>query len=331
MPQSQAISSGPRMRYLITGGAGFIGSHLAEFLLQFGHEVVVWDNLSTGQAANLKRCEGLAGFSSIFSDMCGDSVFDSVVGSCDAVFHLAAAVGVQLIVNDPVRTIETNINGTQVALHAAAKHQKPILVTSTSEVYGKSNKIPFSEDDDTTYGPTTRRRWSYAISKAVDEFLLLAYHESHALPGVIVRLFNTVGPRQSPSYGMVLPRFVEQALRGDELTVFGDGTQSRCFCHVAEIVPALVKLLHCDDARGQVVNLGSSEEITMTQLAGRVIERVNPTLRIKYIPYSVAYQPGFEDMPRRVPDTTKARRLIGFEPMMTLDQIIDSVAAEMSE
>ncbi len=317
------------MRYLITGGAGFIGSHLAEFLLAAGHEVVVWDNLSTGQTANLKACEANPNFSRILSDMTADAHFDSVVGNCDAIFHLAAAVGVQLIVNDPVRTIETNINGTQVALHAAAKYKKPILITSTSEVYGKSTKIPFSEEDDTTYGPTTRRRWSYAISKAVDEFLLLAYHESHALPGVIVRLFNTVGPRQSPHYGMVLPRFVEQAHRGEELTVFGDGTQSRCFCHVAEIVPALVKLLHCEGAQGQVINLGASEEVSMTQLAERVIARVNPRLTIKYVPYSVAYRPGFEDMPRRVPDITKAARLIGFKPQLTLDQIIDSVAESM--
>lgn len=318
------------MRYLITGGAGFIGSHLAEYLLAAGNEVVVWDNLSTGQTDNLKACEANPKFSRIYSDMTADAVFDSTVGQCDAIFHLAAAVGVQLIVNDPVRTIETNINGTQVALHAAAKYKKPILITSTSEVYGKSSKIPFSEEDDTTYGPTTRRRWSYAISKAVDEFLLLAYHESHSLPGVIVRLFNTVGPRQSPHYGMVLPRFVQQAKRGEQLTVFGDGTQSRCFCHVAEIVPALVKLLHCPQAQGQVVNLGASEEVTMTQLAQRVIARVNPSLSIQYVPYSVAYRPGFEDMPRRVPDITKANRLIGFKPQLTLDQIIDSVAASSS-
>lgn len=317
------------MRYLITGGAGFIGSHLAEHLLQSGHEVVVWDNLSTGQSQNLRACEGQPGFSTVFSDMTADSVFDSVVGDCDAIFHLAAAVGVQLIVNDPVRTIETNINGSQIALQAAAKYQKPILITSTSEVYGKSTKIPFSEEDDTTYGPTTRRRWSYAISKAVDEFLFLAYHESHALPGLVVRLFNTVGPRQSPHYGMVLPRFVEQALRGEDLTVYGDGNQSRCFCHVSEIVTALAKLIHCPEAQGQVVNLGSSEEVSMTELAQRVIARVNPELKIKYVPYSVAYRPGFEDMPRRVPDTIKARRLIGFEPQLKLDQIIDSVAASM--
>lgn len=317
------------MRYLITGGAGFIGSHLAEHLLHRGDEVVVWDNLSTGNIENLAACRGRSGFTSIVGDMTSDPAFDAQVAECDAIFHLAAAVGVQLIVSDPVRTIETNIIGAQVALHAAARHRKPILITSTSEIYGKSTKIPFSEEDDTTYGPTTRRRWSYAISKAVDEFLLLAYHESHGLPGVITRLFNTVGPRQSPHYGMVLPRFVGQALRGEPLTVYGDGTQSRCFCHVAEIVPALVQLLHCPAARGQVVNLGSTEEVTMTRLAERVIARINPALHIEYVPYSVAYRPGFEDMPRRVPDTAKARRLIGFEPQMRLDQIIDSVAAEM--
>jgi UDP-glucose 4-epimerase len=318
------------MRYLITGGAGFIGSHLAEHLLNAGEEVIIWDNLSTGQLQNVSGLANRPGFSQITSDMIADPAFDSAVRDCDAIFHLAAAVGVQLIVNDPVRTIETNINGAQTALHAAAKYKKPILITSTSEVYGKSTKVPFSEEDDTVYGPTTKRRWSYAISKAVDEFLLLAYHESHSLPGVIVRLFNTVGPRQSPHYGMVLPRFVEQALRGDDLTVFGDGSQTRCFCHVKDIVAALAKLIHCEPARGEVVNLGSSEEVTITQLAQRVIGRVNPNLKIKYVPYSVAYRPGFEDMPRRVPDIGKARKLIGFEPTMNLDQIIDNVVSTMS-
>lgn len=317
------------MRYLITGGAGFIGSHLAEYLLKHGQEVVVWDNLSTGNEENLAGCRGRSGFQFVAGDMAKDPAFGKLVAECDAVFHLAAAVGVQLIVSDPVRTIETNINGAQVALHAAAEYRKPILITSTSEVYGKSTKTPFSEEDDTTYGPTTRQRWSYAISKAVDEFLLLAYHQSHGLPGVIVRLFNTVGPRQSPQYGMVLPRFVGQALRGEPLTIYGDGTQSRCFCHVAEVVPALVKLLHCPEAQGEVVNLGSTEEVTIAQLAQRVIARINPALSVEYIPYSTAYRPGFEDMPRRVPDISKARRLIGFEPQMRLDQIIDSVAEEM--
>jgi UDP-glucose 4-epimerase len=322
------ISDDIAMKNLITGGAGFIGSHLAEHLLARGEEVLVWDDLSTGRMQNLKNCLGRPRFSYIVGDFTRDPMFDGVVRSVDAVYHLAAAVGVQLIVNDPVRTIETNIRGTEVALEAAARYGKRVLVTSTSEVYGKNVKTPFSEDDDTTYGPTSKRRWSYAISKAVDEFLLLAYCESHALPGVIVRLFNTVGPRQVPYYGMVVPRFVDQAKSGGPLTVYGDGTQTRCFAHVLDIVPAMANLMHTDAAIGQVVNLGSDQEISIRALAERIIARVNPSATVRFVPYDEAFRPGFEDMMRRVPDLTKARRLAGYAPKRSLDDIIDDVLAD---
>ena len=315
------------MRNLITGGAGFIGSHLAEYLLRLGEEVVVWDNLSTGRMQNLRGCLGCPGFQYIIGDFTEDPQFERVVASVDVVYHLAAAVGVQLIVNDPVRTIETNIVGSEVALRSAAKFGRRIFLASTSEVYGKGVKVPFSEDDDVVYGPTTKRRWNYAISKAVDEFLLLAYHESHALPGVVGRLFNTVGPRQVPFYGMVIPRFIEQARSGAEITVYGDGSQSRCFGHVLDVVPAIHKLVHSDEALGQVVNLGSDQEITILQLAERVRDRVGSSSEIRFVPYDVAYRPGFEDMQRRVPDLTKARRLLGYAPARTLDEVIDDILA----
>jgi UDP-glucose 4-epimerase len=313
------------LRNLITGGAGFIGSHLAEHLLGIGEEVVVWDNLSTGRMQNLRRCLGRPGFQYIIGDFTEDPQFERVVAGVDVVYHLAAAVGVQLIVNDPVRTIETNIVGSEVALRSAAKFGRRIFLASTSEVYGKGVRVPFSEDDDVLYGPTTKRRWNYAISKAVDEFLLLAYHESHALPGVVARLFNTVGPRQVPYYGMVIPRFIEQAKSGADLTVYGDGSQSRCFGHVLDIVPAIHKLVHSDDALGEVVNLGSDQEITILQLAQRVRERVGSSSEIRFVPYDVAYRPGFEDMQRRVPDLSKARTLIGYGPTRSLDDVIDDI------
>jgi UDP-glucose 4-epimerase len=313
------------LRNLITGGAGFIGSHLAEYLLAQGEQVVVWDNLSTGRMQNLRRCLGRPGFQYIIGDFTTDPEFERVVASVDVVYHLAAAVGVQLIVNDPVRTIETNIVGSGVALRAAAKFGRRIFLASTSEVYGKGVKVPFSEDDDVLYGPTTKRRWNYAISKAVDEFLLLAYHESHGVPGVVGRFFNTVGPRQVPFYGMVIPRFIEQAKSGADLTVYGDGSQTRCFGHVLDIVPAVHMLVHNDEALGQVVNLGSDEEITILQLAERVRDRVKSGSEIRFVPYDVAYRPGFEDMQRRVPDLSKARRLIDFAPSRTLDDVIEDI------
>ncbi|HJU88392.1 MAG TPA: GDP-mannose 4,6-dehydratase [Gemmatimonadaceae bacterium] len=315
-------------RNLITGGAGFIGSHLAEHLLAAGEEVIVWDNLSTGRMSNLRNCLGRPRFSYVIGDFTKDATFVQTVERVDVIYHLAAAVGVQLIVNDPVRTIETNIVGAEVALGAAARYGKRIFVASTSEVYGKGTKIPFSEDDDVLYGPTTKRRWNYAISKAVDEFLLLAYHESHSLPGVVARLFNTVGPRQVPYYGMVIPRFIEQARNGAPITVYGDGTQARCFGHVKDIVPAIHRLAHCEKAMGQVVNLGSDEEITILDLAKRICERMSSSSTIQFVPYDIAYRPGFEDMQRRVPNLVKARDLVGFEPRRTLDDVIDDILAE---
>jgi UDP-glucose 4-epimerase len=316
------------VKNLITGGAGFIGSHLAEHLLAQGEEVIVWDNLSTGRMQNLRRCLGRPGFQYIIGDFTEDPHFERVVSRVDVVYHLAAAVGVQLIVNDPVRTIETNIVGSEVALRCAAKFGRRIFLASTSEVYGKGVRVPFSEDDDVLYGPTTKRRWNYAISKAVDEFLLLAYHESHALPGVVARLFNTVGPRQVPFYGMVIPRFIEQARSGAELTVYGDGSQSRCFGHVLDVVPAIHKLAHSDDAVGHVVNIGSDQEVTILQLAERVRDRLGSSSEIRFVPYDIAYRPGFEDMQRRVPDLSKAKRLIGYEPTRTLDDVIDDILAD---
>jgi UDP-glucose 4-epimerase len=316
------------VKNLITGGAGFIGSHLTEYLLGLGEEVVVWDNLSTGRMQNLRRCLGQPGFKYIIGDFTTDPEFERVVSRVDVVYHLAAAVGVQLIVNDPVRTIETNIVGSEVALRAAAKFGRRIFIASTSEVYGKGVRVPFSEDDDVVYGPTTKRRWNYAISKAVDEFLLLAYHESHALPGVVARLFNTVGPRQVPFYGMVIPRFIEQAKTGADLTVYGDGSQSRCFAHVLDVVPAIHKLAHSNDAVGQVVNLGSDHEITILQLAERVRARVGSSSKIRFVPYDLAYRPGFEDMQRRVPNLDKVRGLVGYRPTRTLDDVIDDIMSD---
>jgi UDP-glucose 4-epimerase len=316
------------MHNVITGGAGFIGSHLAEHLLNQGESVLVWDNLSTGRMVNLRRCVGRTGFSYVIGDFTTDPTFQQAVERADVVYHLAAAVGVQLIVNDPVRTIETNIIGTEVALAAAARFGKRIFVASTSEVYGKGTKFPFSEDDDVLYGPTSRRRWNYAISKAVDEFLLLAYVESHGLPGMVGRLFNTVGPRQVPFYGMVIPRFMQQAKTGAELTVYGDGTQRRCFAHVLDIVPAIRKLAHSDAAVGQVVNLGSDEETTILALAERIRDRVGSSSEIRFVPYEIAFRPGFEDMDRRVPDLRRARGLIGFAPTRTLDNVIEDILAD---
>lgn len=316
------------MRNLITGGAGFIGSHLAEHLLDLGEEVIAWDDLSTGRISNIRRCIGRPGFRYVLSDFTRDASFSAAVESVDAVYHLAAAVGVQLIVNDPVRTIETNIIGAEVALKAAARHGRRIFVASTSEVYGKGTKIPFSENDDVLYGPTSKRRWNYAVSKAVDEFLLLAYHESHGLPGVVGRLFNTVGPRQVAHYGMVIPRFIEQARTGASMTVFGDGSQRRCFGHVLDIVPAIRALIHCKDALGQVVNLGNDEEISILELAKLIRARLGSTSEIRFVPYDVAYRPGFEDMERRVPDLARARSLIGFEPKRNLHDVIDDILCD---
>ncbi|MFO0944507.1 MAG: GDP-mannose 4,6-dehydratase [Planctomycetota bacterium] len=313
--------------HLITGGAGFIGSHLAEFLLDQGEEVLVLDNLSTGRFDNIRHLVSRKNFSYLLVDLSNTAVLEEAIVKADHIYHLAAAVGVRLIVEDPVRTIETNIEGTGLVLRLAARTGKPVLLTSTSEVYGKGSQSRFSEEDDTVYGPTSKSRWSYAFSKAVDEFLALAYYESKGLPVVVVRLFNTVGPRQVGHYGMVIPRFIDQALSGGPITVYGTGDQSRCFCHVADIVPALHRLMHTPQAAGQVVNLGSEQECTIHQLAELVRDKTFPSCEIRHIPYEDAYRPGFEDMRRRVPSLEKARQLIGYRATRTLHEILDDMIA----
>ena len=312
---------------LITGGAGFIGSHLAEYLLNRGEEVVILDNLSTGRFENIRHLVGRRGFSYIIGDLTDESIANPAMEKADAIYHLAAAVGVQLIVNDPVRTIETNIDGASRVLRFAARWGKRVLVTSTSEVYGKGTTVPFREDDDVVYGPTSKSRWSYAFSKAIDEFLAMAYHQTQGLPVVVVRLFNTVGPRQVGQYGMVVPRFIQQALGGGPITVYGDGQQSRCFCHVGDVVPVLVALLAAPAAWGQVVNIGSEEEISVADLAERIRVKTGSTSDVRYVPYDQAYRPGFEDMRRRVPCLDKVQKLVGYKPQRSLDDILDDMIA----
>jgi nucleoside-diphosphate-sugar epimerase len=312
--------------HLITGGAGFIGSHLAEFLLSRGERVIAIDDLSTGRIRNIEHLKRSSGFEYTIETILNRPVLAELIDRADDVFHLAAAVGVKLIVESPVRTIETNVRGTEVVLDLANKKKKPVLIASTSEVYGKASKVPFSEDDDLVLGATTRGRWSYACSKALDEFLGLAYFHEKKLPVVIARLFNTVGPRQTGRYGMVLPTFVKQALSARPITVFGDGTQSRCFGYVGDIAPALARLIETSEAHGRVFNLGSREEITIRDLAELVKTRLESSSEIVTIPYDQAYEAGFEDMPRRLPDIRRAAELIGFEPRTPLIEIIDRVA-----
>ncbi len=314
------------MRNLITGGAGFVGSHLAEHLLERGDDVFVLDNLSTGSISNLDGCRDHPRFHYHIGDALNDPILAELVDRCDRVYHMAAAVGVRLIVEDPVRTIETNISGTENVLHLAAKKKKAVLIASTSEVYGKSTQIPFREDGDMVLGPTSRGRWAYACSKAVDEFLAIAYCRSKGLPTVVARLFNTVGPRQTGQYGMVVPNFVCQALAGKPITVYGDGRQSRCFGYVGDVVPALVRLMDTAKCYGQVYNVGNDQEISIEGLAKLVRDKVDASLTIKYIPYSEAYKAAdFEDMQRRVPDLTKIRRDIGYEPRTGIAEIVDLV------
>lgn len=313
--------------FLITGGAGFIGSHLVEAMLARREQVTVVDDLSTGRLGNIEPFMGHPGFRFAIETITNETVMDRLVSECDVILHLAAAVGVRLIVTEPVRTIETNVLGTEAILRAARRYRKMTLITSTSEVYGKNNKIPFAEEDDGVYGATTRSRWAYATSKALDEFLALAYHRSLGLPVTIVRLFNTVGPRQSGRYGMVLPRFVLQALANEPITVYGDGQQSRCFCNVRDVVQAVIALLNQPAAIGQVFNVGSSEEVTIRELAERVRARSGSSSKLVYIPYDQAYAEGFEDMQRRVPDVSKIRKLTGWEPRICLDATLDEIIA----
>lgn len=316
------------MHFLITGGAGFIGSHLAECLLAQKQQVTVLDDLSTGRMENISELRGQQGFQFVRGSVEEASTVNLLVSQCDAVFHLASAVGVQLILDEPVRTIRTTIHGTEVVLEAAHRFGRPTLITSSSEVYGKGTRVPFSEDDDVVMGPTRHPRWCYAYSKAIDEFLGLAYHKQYALPVVIVRLFNTVGPRQVGMYGMVLPRFVEAALAGAPLQVYGDGAQSRCFCHVSDVAEALAKLMQTPAAVGGVFNLGSDEEVSINSLAKRVIDRAGSSSGIEHITYQQAYGQQFDDMVRRVPNLKRVKEVIGFAPQLGLDQIIDSVLSD---
>ncbi|MBP1692122.1 MAG: NAD-dependent epimerase/dehydratase [Chloroflexi bacterium] len=322
--------------FLITGGAGFIGSHLCEQLLEQGHSVVAIDDLSTGRLENIQHLQRKysaqanapgqdSRFQFVRESISNALVLDRLTSNAQTVIHLAAAVGVKLIVDDPVYTIRTNIMGTEAVLNAANRYGCKVLIASTSEVYGKGVKIPFREEDDRLMGPTTHSRWAYASSKAVDEFLGLAYHSQFSLPVIIVRLFNTVGPRQTGRYGMVVPRFVRQALNGEPLTVFGDGKQSRCFTDVADVVNALSQLVSEPKALGQVFNLGSTQEITIFQLAERVKALTGSNSEIQFVPYSEAYAPGFDDMRRRVPSIEKIQRLIGFQPTYTLDDTLKRV------
>jgi UDP-glucose 4-epimerase len=316
------------LRFLITGGAGFIGSHLAEDLLARGHRVHVLDDLSTGSLDNVRHLDAEPRFSSTIETCAGAAVVAELVDEADIVYHLAAAVGVDLIVQSPVRTIETNVHCTEVVLAQASKLRKPVFVASTSEVYGKSTAFPFREDGDLVMGPTTTGRWSYACSKAIDEYLALAYWKERGLPVVVARLFNTVGPRQTGRYGMVVPKFVTQALAGRPLTVFGDGTQTRCFCHVEDVVRALVELMLLEDAAyGEVFNIGSQEEISILALANRVRRLTRSDSEIVLVPYEEAYGEGFEDMPRRCPDIGKIQAAAGWTPRRSLEGILADVVS----
>ncbi|MDK3158923.1 NAD-dependent epimerase/dehydratase family protein [Anaerolineae bacterium CFX9] len=312
---------------LITGGAGFIGSHLAERLVAAGHTVTIIDNLTTGQIKNLAALEGNPRFRAAYEDIRNIHVMDRLVSECDVIFHLAAAVGVQRIISEPIETIETNIGGTEVVLRTARRYRKKVLIASTSEVYGKGVRIPFAEEDDSVIGATTRSRWSYAVSKAIDEFLALAYHKEVGLPVVIFRLFNTVGPRQSGQYGMVVPRFVRWAIQGEPIMVYGDGEQQRCFCNVSDVVSAIVALSETPAAVGEVFNIGSSEEVSIRQLAERVREQAGSVSEIRTIPYEEAYEAGFEDFRRRVPSLEKIRRVVGWQPTTPLDETINQIIA----
>jgi UDP-glucose 4-epimerase len=315
------------VRYLITGGAGFIGSHLAERLLEQGDRVALLDNLSTGSMENIRHLKGSEHLEYHLDGIENKQLLAELVDDADVIVHLAAAVGVKLIVESPVRTIETNVNGTQTVLEAACKKKKLVLIASTSEVYGKNTNVPFREDADLVLGPTTKGRWSYAASKALDEFLALSYWKEKKLPVIVARFFNTVGPRQTGRYGMVLPNFVKRALDNDAIEVYGDGTQSRCFCDVRDTVEALLRLIPNHKAIGEVVNIGNTEEVTIETLAKIVKQRTNSSSPVKFVPYDQAYEPGFEDMMRRVPSNDKLHGLTGFRPQTSLADIIDRVSA----
>jgi UDP-glucose 4-epimerase len=312
---------------LITGGAGFIGSHLATRLLELGQDVTIIDNLSTGRFANVAALEKNPRFHYAIEDIRNTAVMDRLVSECDLIYHLAAAVGVHRIISEPIETIETNIGGTEIVLKTARRYRRKVMIASTSEVYGKGIKIPFAEDDDRVLGPTSRNRWSYAASKEIDEFLALAYHKEVGLPVVLFRLFNTVGPRQTGQYGMVLPRFVRWALAGEPILVYGDGQQQRCFGNVSNVIEAIIQLADTPEAVGELFNIGSNEEVTIMELAERVRARANSRSEIKLIPYEEAYESGFEDFRRRVPSLAKIERVIGWRPTTPLDETIDQIIA----
>ncbi|MBI1325796.1 NAD-dependent epimerase/dehydratase family protein [bacterium] len=316
------------MKYLVTGGSGFVGSHLCERLLADGNQVLVLDNLSTGRYGNIANLEGRPGFELRVGSVNDYQLVEECVRECNAVFHLASAVGVRLIVDQPVLTIESIVNGTDNVLRACSRYRRRTLITSTSEVYGKSDQLPFREDGDSVIGATTTRRWAYACAKALDEFLGLAHWHETRLPVVIVRLFNTVGPRQTGQYGMVIPRFVRQALAGEPITVYGDGSQARCFGHVKDVIEGIVGLMNHTDAPGKVFNIGNDEETTIMELAKRILAMTGSKSEIEIIPFSQAYPAGFEDMHRRIPDLTKIRNLLGYEPKRNLDAILKDVIDE---
>src|SRR3954471_23337770 len=317
------------MRVLITGGAGFVGSHLSEALLDRGDEVYVLDDLSTGSFDNIAHLKAHPRFHYTIDTVTNEPLLAEMLDRCDTVVHLAAAVGVKLIVEQPVRTIETNVHGTEVVLKHANKKKKLVLIASTSEVYGKSAIVPFAEDADLVLGPTSKHRWAYACSKMIDEFLALAYWKERKLPVIIVRLFNTVGPRQTGQYGMVVPNFVRQAITGEPITVFGDGLQSRSFTYVGDVVKAMVALINEPRAVGQVFNIGNGHEISIADLALQIKKMTGSSSEIVTVPYERAYEAGFEDMPRRVPDISRLRALIGYEPQVELDEILTRVIASL--
>ncbi len=317
------------MKVLITGGAGFIGSHLAETLLKQGHEVVAIDDLSTGSLDNLSPVMQNPQFRFVMDNVRNSEIMHVLIEQCDMIFHLAAAVGVQLIVDEPVHTIETNIHGSEVVLNIANKFRKKILIASTSEVYGKSDAVPFREDDDTVLGSTKYSRWAYACSKAIDEFLGIAYYEQFQLPVVVTRFFNTVGPRQTGQYGMVIPRFVEKALKNETIQIYGTGQQSRCFGYVGDVVDAIIKLMISDEAPGRVYNVGATEEVTMSELADKIIDMTGSQSQKEFISYEEAYGKPFDDMMRRIPCLDRIRDMIGYEPSTSLDEILAAVIEDV--
>ena len=319
------------MRYLITGGAGFIGSHLSEALLAAGHQVTAIDDLSTGRMQNVQPLTQDASFQLVVETITNATVMDRLVSECDLIVHLAAAVGVELIVRSPVHTIETNVLGTETVLRTARRYRKKTLIASTSEIYGKLNNVPFSEDDDSLIGATTHHRWAYATSKALDEFLALAYHKEMDLPVVVFRLFNTIGPRQRGRYGMVVPRFARQALSGADITVYGDGQQSRCFCDVRDVVPAIMELAAEPQAEGRVFNVGAQVEIAILDLARKVKEMTGSQSAIILVPYEQATEQGFEDMHRRVPDIGRIHKLLGWEPRIPLERSIADIILQLKQ